>query len=371
MRKHMVWLVAAGCLVVPGSLFGGAIVKGSGVATIGGPIATTAEVAKVSSDIRASIATSTNQIITKMHQGHSAIVDQLKRNGAADKEMTKKLGEQMRDLFVEFGNANARQRAEELFGSGFKPADTCTNPDLSAKIQVGRKVERQTSRAMYGQLRKHNQGYHAVGGFERKIREKPMEEISAEYLLPPNNTLTPEQVDKAKEMAEMITNPMPATKLPPNRLNTPQGKSYEARVKIKEAKLSVPQAVYAATTASYAPTLPLGEWVTNQYREMGATGTPPDVVDGKVSAMALFEVLSSMRLANPNWDKKLQQGTEKWLLYEIARMNATQLEIQRRQLEYLQQIAMMLAQDQSDKTNQTMNPVLNNMLRNMPAANIR
>ena len=369
MQKRMICLVAA-CLF-PCAAFAGALVKGSGVATIGGPIATTAEVAKVSSEVRSSIASSTQKIITKLHQGHSAIVDQLKRNGAADKEMTKKLGEQMRDLFVEFGNANARQRAEELFGEGFKPPDTCTNPDLSAQMQVGRKVERQTTAAMYGKLRHHNQGYHAVGGFERKIKAKPMEEISAEFLLPANKTLTPEQVDKAKEMAEMITNPMPATKLPPGRLNTPQGKSYEARIKIKEARLSVPQAVYAASTASYAPTLPLGEWVTNQYQDMGATGAPPEVVEGKVSAMALFEVLSSMRLANPNWDKKLQQGTEKWLLYEIARMNATQLEIQRRQLEYLQQIAMMLAQDQSEKTNQAMNPVLNNMLRNLPAANIK
>jgi len=97
----------------------------------------------------------------------------------------------------------------------------------------------------------------------------------------------------------------------------------------------------------HAPTLPdeVTSWAQNQWSEAGGSGTPPGIVNGKLSEAGLYKLLSQMRLGNPNWFTQVTAATEAGLLRELVMMQAVQLELTRKNNELLERVAFTSSLD--------------------------
>jgi hypothetical protein len=369
-----------------GAAAGGAMVMGAGtcvVTTVGGPIATAMSLAmteeslamnietteqSLSSDIDAAEQSINNQIKEvgdmlndRIKNDDKSILDQLKRNGASQKESTKLLAQQIRDLLVEDSAAEEKMRAERMYGKLWRMDSACSDPEAAEGIQVGKKAERLVSTESYTLLKEHNEmGYSSSGpnSYIQAIRDVDSEEITAEVILPKDSVMGPDEVANAQLMGEMITNPSPTPNIPERLSERPEAQAYEVQKKVKEARLAVPQKVFSDNIAAHAATVPLEGWAADTYERMGGTGNPEGVQDGKMSPMSLLNMQVDMRYANPNWSPDVFASSEKQALYELLNMNAVRMEIERRQLMLLQQIALLLAQDQSARVNQEQDPLI-------------
>lgn len=298
----------------------------------------------------------------RLKKDDKAILEQLKRNAAAEQETMKLFAQQLRDIMVEAGAAEEKLRAERLFGKAWRIDSACCDPAAAEGIQVGKKTETKVSSESYSLLRGHNDTEYSTSGpnsFTAKMLEVEGEDITAEVLFPSGGVMGADDVAKAQRISEIVTNPAPTPTIPEHFLhNGPEIQAYQAQKKIKESRLIIPQKVFSNNLAAHSATVPLDGWAQNTYERMGGEGQPDGVVDGKMSPMSIINMQVDMRYANPNWAPDLQSTSEKQLLYEMAQMNAVSMEMQRRQLELLQQITLLLAQDQATRVNQEQDPVI-------------
>ena len=128
---------------------------------------------------------------------------------------------------------------------------------------------------------------------------------------------------------------------------TPSAQTYTAARKIHEGRLAVAMDVLNSHVATHAPTLPddVTAWAKSQWQEAGGSGTPPGLVNGKMSEAGLFKLLSQMRLGNPNWFNQVTSATEAGLLREMVMMQAIQLELTRKNNDLLDRLGVVAALD--------------------------
>jgi hypothetical protein len=319
------------------------------------------KIASAERSINNQISTAADKLDRRIKNDDKSILDQLKRNAAANKEGTKRLAQQIRDLMVEAGAAEEKMRAERMFGKVWRMDNACSDPAAAEGLQVGKKAESKVSKESYQMLKEHNEhGYSSSGpnSFTAKLRDMKDEDIDAAILFPEGGVMGAEDIAKAQRISEVVTNPAPTPELPDRMKNSPEGQAYEAQKKIKAGRLTVPQKVWSDFLAANSATVPLDGWAQDTYERMGGSGTPEGVKDGKMSPMSALDMQVDMRYANPNWAPDVFGASEENKLYEIAQMQAVNLEFQRRQHALLQQIALMLAQDQSARVNQEQDPII-------------
>ena len=107
---------------------------------------------------------------------------------------------------------------------------------------------------------------------------------------------------------------------------------------------------------------------TRQWQEAGGSGTPPGLVNGKMSEAGLFKLLSQMRLGNPNWFNQVTTATEAGLLREIVMMQAMQLELTRKNNELLDRMSFITALDYLTRMDGTTGRELNDLYARMVGA---
>ena len=97
----------------------------------------------------------------------------------------------------------------------------------------------------------------------------------------------------------------------------------------------------------HAPTLPddVTAWAENQWSEAGGSGTPPGIVDGKLSEAGLYKLLSQMRVGNPNWFAQVATATDTGLLRELVIMQAFQMELTRKNTDLLDRLTVIASLD--------------------------
>ena len=79
--------------------------------------------------------------------------------------------------------------------------------------------------------------------------------------------------------------------------------------------------------------------------EAGGSGTPPGIVDGKLSEAGLYKLLSQMRVGNPNWFAQIATATDAGLLRELVIMQAFQLELTRKNTDLLNRLTVIASLD--------------------------
>lgn len=266
----------------------------------------------------------------------------------------------LRDLFVQFGTAQEKARNQRLYGPKSRPFWLCVGPESGKGSQAGATVEKETAQNLFSAMKDYNTRWTNFSTQRAYLEEKDLEAwtSSAQQLLPQSSTLTLDEVKGAKEAAQLITNPAPEVILPDRAQNTPSGKNHAILQRVKHVRLTLPQQAFANSIASNTPTTTLGDLATDIHQEMGNSGQPTEVVDGQISQRALLDLQVQSRYSNPKWYQELAEMEEPGVLKEIALMQATQLEIQNRNLELLQTLVLLMAQGVASDTNEVIGPLL-------------
>ena len=273
------------------------------------------------------------------------------------------------------GQATAGEatRTEDLYGKAAQPTGLCGATSLGAGVQLGAQASRQVHQAMRSkQLEYSNKADARPVEYLGRVLDEghPSEQEMVDSLFPLENTITDEQLSQAHESIKSLANPRPLPVVTEAQKETPSGQTYTAARKIHEGRLAVAMDVLNSHVATHAPTLPddVTAWAKSQWQEAGGSGTPPGLVNGKISEAGLFKLLSQMRLGNPNWFNQVTTATEAGLLREIVMMQAMQLELTRKNNELLDRMSFITALDYLTRMDGTTGRELNDLYARMVGA---
>ena len=248
------------------------------------------------------------------------------------------------------GMADESLKTEDMYGKAAQPSGLCGASTLGAGIQLGARAGQELQATMrekqhdYG----NTQGVRPVEFLQRVLAEEhPSEQETLEALFPLQGTLTGEQVAQAHESIKTLANPRPLPVVTDAQKKTAAGQTYAAARRIHENRLAAVAEALNHHVVLHSPTLPedVAAWAQNQWAEAGGSGTPPGLVDGRLSEIGLFKLLSQMRVGNPNWFAQLAASTDTGLLRELAMMQALQLELTRKNTDFLDRLSVIASLD--------------------------
>ena len=152
---------------------------------------------------------------------------------------------------------------------------------------------------------------------------------------------------QAHEAVKTLANPRPLPVATDEQKNTPAGQTYAAARKIHEERVAAVMESLNNHVVYHAPTLPddVTAWAESQWSEAGGSGTPPGIVDGKLSEAGLYKLLSQMRVGNPNWFAQVATATDTGLLRELVIMQAFQMELTRKNTDLLDRLTVIASLD--------------------------
>ena len=269
--------------------------------------------------------------------------------------------------------AGEAMKTEDLYGKSAQPSGLCGASSLGAGLQLSAQASTQVRGAMREkQLAYSNrEGAKPVEYLNRVLDEEHPDEVAmVDSLFPLQETLTEDQVAQAHESIKTLANPRPLPVVTEDQKSTPAGQTYAAARKIHEGRLSSVMETLNNHVAYHAPTLPddVTSWAQNQWSEAGGSGTPPGIVDGKLSEAGLFKLLTQMRLANPNWFAQITSATEAGLLRELVMMQALQLELTRKNNEFLDRLTFLASLDYLTRMEGTDGKAMNDLYTRMIGA---
>ncbi len=230
-----------------------------------------------------------------------------------------------------------------------QPKTLCGSSNLGASIQVSGQVSREIIKDMRDKQLEHNDKADKPLKFLNRILadDHPDIEKMTESIIPNNHTLTNDQVAQAQETIKSLANPLPAPVLTDEIKQSIGGQGYAAARQIHETRLSIAMAALTEHVAYHAPTLPseVTAWAQEQWTAAGASGPIPGVVNGKMSEAALHNLLSQLRIGNPNWASQVATSNNTGLLRELLQIQAVQLELTRKNNQLLDRLTVLSAVD--------------------------
>lgn len=246
--------------------------------------------------------------------------------------------------------AGQTMKTEDMYGKAAQPAGLCGTSSLGAGVQLGAKAGKEVQAAMrekqleYG----NREGAKPVEHLQRILDEEhPAEPETVDSIFPLNTTLTEEQVSQAHESVKTLANPRPLPVVTDEQKETPSGQIYAAARKVHESRIETVMDALNSHVAMHSPTMPddITEWAKNQWNEAGGSGTPPGLVDDKLSEAGLYKLLSQMRMGNPNWFTQISEATDTGLLRELVLLQAFQFEMARKNNELLDRLTVIASLD--------------------------
>ena len=235
--------------------------------------------------------------------------------------------------------AGEAMKTEDMYGKAAQPAGLCGSSSLGAGIQLGAQAGQEIHAAMREKQLEHAHTPKKPVEFLQRVlaEDQPTEKETLAALFPLQATLTEDQVAQAHEAVKTLANPRPLPVVTEEQKETPAGQTYAAARKIHEERVAAVMESLNQHVVYHAPTLPddVTAWAENQWSEAGGSGTPPGLVDGKLSEAGLYKLLSQMRTGNPNWFVQVASATDAGLLRELVIMQAFQLELTRKNTDLL------------------------------------
>lgn len=245
--------------------------------------------------------------------------------------------------------AGEAMKTEDMYGKAAQPAGLCGSSSLGAGIQLGAQAGREIHAAMREkQLAHANTPKKSVEFLHRVLADdQPSGQESLDALFPLQDTLTEDQVAQAHESIKTLANPRPLPVVTEEQKDTPAGQTYAAARKIHEERVAAVMESLNNHVVYHAPTLPedVTNWAENQWSEAGGSGTPPGIVDGKLSEAGLYKLLSQMRVGNPNWFAQVASATDAGLLRELVIVQAFQMELARKNVDLLDRLTVIASLD--------------------------
>lgn len=247
------------------------------------------------------------------------------------------------------GAALGAQKTYDLYGASAQPNALCGSTSVGAGLQVGAQAQTEVRQEMRDKQLEYSNTLDArpVGYLDRISSEdhpKLTDMINAVF--PLSRTLTADQLSQAHETIKTLADPRPLP-VAETLKKTPAGQTYSAARLVHQGRVQSATESLNHHVGFHAPTMPddVTAWARQQWSDAGATGTPPGLVDGKLSESALLNLLVQVRMGNPNWFTQIAGATDTGLLREIALMQAVQLQISHKNMEYLDRLSVVTALD--------------------------
>lgn len=344
----------------------GATVAGccSSTSSIATPMGVNLAAQQAISEVNAFTAAESMIINNNIRDTGKAITAEIKKNRKTTTKLFENQNSTLHSFLTQFGSAQAELKNQDRVGKFARFDNLCVGPEIGAGVQIGKKAEKKLAAKLETDSKTYNNFWKNPSKLLEYHAGKNAEKINADVLFPANKTLHPDNLKYAQDITELIINPLPEVQLPDTGKDKTAGKKRDVLQKQKKALLAIPQLVFNRFLAAISPTLPLGNTATKLHQQMGNTGTPEEVIDGKISPYAFLTLASDSRFANPNWYAELAEKNTKALLSESLAMDAARLEIQNRMLELTQLQTLMAAQQNAMDTQEVMNTTLYNLYVN-------
>ena len=247
------------------------------------------------------------------------------------------------------GAALGSQKTYDLYGGSAQPNALCGSTSVGAGLQVGVQAQTEVRQEMRDKQLEYSNTLDAkpVDYLDRiSSEEHPDLAAMVNAVFPLARTLTADQLAQAHETVKTLADPRPLP-VAENLKKTPAGQTYSAARLVHQGRVQSATEALNHHVGFHAPTMPddVTAWARQQWSDAGATGTPPGLVDGKLSESALLNLLVQVRMGNPNWFTQLAASTDTGLLREIALMQAVQLQISHKNMEYLDRLSVVTALD--------------------------
>ncbi|MDR3155060.1 MAG: hypothetical protein LBW85_12535 [Deltaproteobacteria bacterium] len=245
--------------------------------------------------------------------------------------------------------SSAERQIDRTFEAGSQPPSSCGNDAMGAGYQLSERTRARSGADIVERVLSRAARFSRPADFqeERLAEGWPGPEAAARLLMPAGAPVTFSLGDTgdAARLIETISNPYPPPALSEEQKATPAGRAYEAGRLDFETRQALFQSVLARRAADRAPSVEgLEPWARGKWEDMGGSGDPPGLEEGRLSQEALFWYLTNMRLASANWhEQTLAALPEAGLLREIASMKAVEIELLRRQNEKLDVVSALLA----------------------------
>lgn len=354
MRRSAILLMIA-VLAMPGQVWAaGAFVAGCAT---GGPLATPMGVSAAATKAAMSVSTQMRKVGRSISSEQRKVIASINTNFEAQNSL-------FRQVVASLGVSMERMENMRMFGPDSQAYGVGAVNDRFNAVMTGRRAEDKLSGYFRESISQHAR--ESERRYQRSIYygEKEIDSVTPAFFFPQTGTLSAEQLNNALFAIKAAADPFPTPKLPESYQGRGESMGYEAQRKAKYSRLSMPTAVISDIVSSYAPVVELGEWAEKAYSDMGGEEAPSQVVDGKISPMAYIDMMVSQRFANEQWysgDSGIHSMTPSGVLRELAVMESVNMEMQRRQMKYMQQTAGLLAQDQATETGQRFDESLNDI----------
>ena len=341
-------LILIATLIVPGQAqaFEGVMVAGD--CTSSGPIASAISVMKISTQL----ATMQTGITYQLHTLGMSVASQ---EGALISTIQSEFKNQ-NNIIRHSANASriGQLKAQQALAMApnQQPQNLCDAPGLGAGLQVGSQTNADLAQKIALASNAHNTRFTRPIDASSAILKSPAAVFGPAPLFPTGGSLSSTQVGTASQWIDATTAPNPLPALPASVTGASAAR-YQAAVRVDTARLSVPQNTLAIIEALHAATMNVGTWTSDTWAAMTDSnkGTPPGVVNGRISDNALTRLMVNSRYANPSWYVSLATKNTQGLLREVAMMDAARMHMQYTQLRLTERMATMLAQIASQDAN--------------------
>lgn len=352
-------LLAASPAHAAAPLLIGATVSGMGVSTgPSGILATT-------TDLLTTAEYTILCIDTAIVEAASQIVTALKGQTEAMKVMSRGMLETIVEAMKQKSMAELKTDLERQVSTNAQAENSCHARDGAAAYTIGRKAEGGYRQAIHLKNAEMADGKLdtdldvILANFE-KMQILADESVSGELMFPANGLVPDEDIKKANELIRQNINPHPTPQLEDAMASTPAAKDAAFSQQVKQSRLAVAEDTLNAISAAHSPLLDAGDVLLALKLSIGAgtTDVPQNDV-GRTSIMSYLDVWSQSRFGSPNWYQGLFQAVDPIKLErEMAFMQAMQVEISRRSLEFQMRNAHMLASILGIMVEKTHNPVV-------------
>ncbi|MDR2613477.1 MAG: hypothetical protein LBG06_11910 [Deltaproteobacteria bacterium] len=245
----------------------------------------------------------------------------------------------------------AERQIERTYEAASQPPSSCGNDAMGAGYQLSERARGEAAADIAERALSRKGRYRRPLDYqgERLDPSWPAPARAAHLLGAVRSpaTYTLAETAEAERLVETLSDPYPAPALSEAQRGTPAGRAYEAARLDHETRQALYQSALARRAADRAPSVEgLEPWARGKWEDMGGSGDPPGLAEGRLSQEALFWYLANMRLGSANWhEQTLAALPEAGLLRELASMEAVELELLRRLNERLELVAALLAAD--------------------------
>lgn len=276
---------------------------------------------------------------------------------AAESKLMTAQTKDLAKLFKKRFKINRAAQKAAQFGAQSQPLGTCGGSALGSGVSVAAATGRQVGSKLKAAEDHYNASFNVPSQYVTRMDKQRGADLSANSVLPPDGSIT--SLKAARAFVNTVLNPKPPVNLPSKDQKTPQGQRYMASRKIYQARMSLERALVRQILLMNTPTAPLGKWATLAWQSMGHKGTPPGVVSGRISPIAVEKLQVSLREGNPNWYNHIATENKTGLLRELALMRALSLKIQMQRLQLAMHQSMVSSEHNAETIDRAERKTLN------------